>query len=108
MCGHRRLTLCRRAVSKPRFHVGDRVRWCLQVAPGLSTTGVTGHKWGTVSKVEPTGLPPTQMPTGLEVEAFLYHVKWDDMDLNEVAHPLLGYMLEAKSAVERLGEITDE
>jgi hypothetical protein len=74
----------------------------------LTTYGVTGDKWGTVEKVEPTGLPATKFPDGQIVEPFIYHVKWDAAGLNEIGHPLLGHMLDAKSAVERLGEIAED
>jgi len=73
-----------------------------------TTYGVTGDKWGTVDRIEPTGLLPIKMPDGEVVEPFIYHVKWDHAPLNEIGYPLNGNMLESKSAVERLGEISDD
>ena len=95
--------------------VGDRVRWCMRVQ-GHKTYGVTGHRWGTVSRVELTGM---KMPTTLDIprnlkpgeeyrpptkDGMLVYVRWDGM--GEVdSQPYLELQLEVESAVARLGDI---
>ena len=96
------------ADPEPQFQIGDRVRWKMTLADGVTTYGVSGHLWGTVIRREPTGLPP--VTRGMVIEPFIYYVHWDSDHIQDdgSGHPFIGSQLEVRSAVERLGEIADE
>jgi hypothetical protein len=86
---------------------------------GHKTYGVTGQRWGTVVKVEPTGgkMPVTlDIPTNIKVgetyhpplkDGFLIYVQWDGQDEAD-AQGYLEFQLEVESAVARLGDILEE
>jgi hypothetical protein len=86
---------------------------------GHKTYGVTGNRWGTITRVEPTGM---LMPTTLDIprdikvgetyhpptkDGTLIYVRWDGL-AEEDTQPYLELQLEVESAVARLGDILDE